>query len=213
MGVVVVSSLLCFLNIIFWIVFAMKFKKIFSTDDIIEKTRNELNHMITDVNRNADRNITLINEKIKELKGVTAEAERRLALERAEEDKREKARILAQQTERIQAETQGPAITKKGRSVLSDLDKYTKEQAQGELFSVKNDKKAEANASRNEESAKLHKIPIIVPEVIYSDNPVKVVKDFNTQVKEKYEQGETIEDIAAELQRSTQEVKFALEFL
>ena len=48
--------------------------------------------------------------------------------------------------------------------------------------------------------------------VYLSENPVVPQKDFNTLVKEKYDQGKSVEDIAAELGRSTQEVKFALEF-
>ena len=52
-----------------------KFNKLFSTDDIIENTRTELNRMILDVNRNAERNITLIEAKINDLKALIAKAD------------------------------------------------------------------------------------------------------------------------------------------
>src|SRR5574344_3171092 len=104
MAAIIICTFICILNVIMWIIFANKFKKLFSTDDIIAKTREELNHMIIDVNRNADRNITLIEEKIKELKSVTAEAERRLALERSEEEKRMKVNALSLEATQVTEE-------------------------------------------------------------------------------------------------------------
>src|SRR5574344_2197582 len=215
MGVIIVATLLCLLNIILWIIFAAKFKKLFSTDDIIEKTRDELNHMIADVNRNADRNITLIEEKIKELKSVTAEAERRLALERSEEEKRMKVNALSLEATQVTEEKKSVSrietakTMRPSRRTASNVDAYVNEQAQGDLFTTTG-KKNEPPAEENTDF--IQKIPVIVPKVYLSDNPVTPKKDFNTIVKEKYDQGESVEDIAAELNRSTQEVKFALEF-
>ena len=215
MAIIIIATLLCLLNIILWIIFAAKFKRIFSTDDIIEKTRDEINHMIIDMNRNADRNITLIDEKIKELKAVTAEAERRLALEKSEDEKREKVKALSMATQQINEEPKrliGKIETQKSQKQThktnSVAEIYMKEQSQGDLFSATDNKENQVE----EEKESDQKIPVVVPKVYLSDKPITPKKDFNTLVKEKIEQGETIEDIAAELGRSTQEVKFALEF-
>ena len=206
MAEIIICTFICILNVIMWIVFANKFKKLFSTDDIIAKTREELNHMIIDVNRNADRNITLIDEKIKELKSVTAEAERRIALGKAELAKTEKAKVLEQSL----AQEKKPKEV--NRSALSATGRYKHEQEQGDLFTSSSLEKKKGDAAENEEKEALHEIPIVVPKVYLSENPVVPQKDFNTLVKEKYDQGKSVEDIAAELGRSTQEVKFALEF-
>src|SRR5574344_1682616 len=206
MAEIIICTFICILNVIMWIVFANKFKKLFSTDDIIAKTRDELNHMIIDVNRNADRNITLIDEKIKELKSVTAEAERRIALGKAELAKTEKAKVLEQSL----AQEKKPKEV--NRSALSATGRYKHEQEQGDLFTSSSLEKKKGDAAENEEKEALHEIPIVVPKVYLSENPVVPQKDFNTLVKEKYDQGKSVEDIAAELGRSTQEVKFALEF-
>jgi len=206
MAIIVIASLLCLLNITLWIIFGVKFKKIFTTDDIIENTRNELNHMIADVNRNADRNITLIEEKIKEIKAVTAEAERRIALEKKEYQKNEQVEMLSKTI--LEQPKQKIPIT-----AMNGVKRYKTEQEQGELFSASDEKPAEEKRMAVAETRiDSREIPIVVPKVYLSDKPVVVPKDFNTQVKEKYDQGETIEEIAAELDRSTQEVKFALEF-
>ena len=65
----------------------IRFKRLFSTDKIIEKTREIMDNMLMDLNRNAERNVGLVNDSIKMLKDVQEEtlqvqqeAERRIAL-------------------------------------------------------------------------------------------------------------------------------------
>ena len=72
--------ILCITNILLWIVFLLKFKSLFSTEDIIEKTRSELNKLVMDINNNTDRNITVYNESSKNLKKIIAEAESKVNL-------------------------------------------------------------------------------------------------------------------------------------
>ncbi|WP_191014703.1 hypothetical protein [Treponema zioleckii] len=67
-------------NISLWVVLIVKFKRLFSTDDIISSTRAELTKMLADVNRNTDRDLMLMEDKIKELKAVIAEADRHLSV-------------------------------------------------------------------------------------------------------------------------------------
>ncbi|WP_296329056.1 hypothetical protein [uncultured Treponema sp.] len=96
MIVVFIASFFCVLNLCLWVAFFIKFKKIFSTEDIIDSTRNELNRMIEDINRNADRNINLIQDKIKQLKIAVAEADRHVELARREIEA-QKAKVSYQQ--------------------------------------------------------------------------------------------------------------------
>lgn len=84
MIVVFIAAFFCALNITLWAALFIKFKKIFSTDDIINSTRDEMNRMIIDINRNAGRNIEVIEDKIKQLKVVVAEADRHVELARRE---------------------------------------------------------------------------------------------------------------------------------
>lgn len=65
----------------------IRFRRLFSTDKIIEKTREIMDNMLMDLNRNAERNVGLVNDSIKMLKDVQEEtlqvqqeAERRVAL-------------------------------------------------------------------------------------------------------------------------------------
>lgn len=82
----VVALLLCVFNILMWVVFLVKFKRLFSTDKIIADARDIMNSMLMDMNRNAERNVSLMEEKIRELKEVQqetlriqGEADRRLS--------------------------------------------------------------------------------------------------------------------------------------
>lgn len=217
MAVIVTSVILCLINIILWIVLAIRFKKIFSTEDIIEKTRNELNRMISDVNRNAERNITLIDERIKQLKAVSAEADRRLALIKSELDKKEYGSDLTRKISSINASvsTGTRNLSKSGQAAFAE--KYRKEQAQGDLFVSAEKEDRENEKSRNSEKtevidSKSSKIPIVTPEVYMTDVPVEPKKTFNMLVKEKSQQGKSIEEIAKELGASISEVKLSLEF-
>ena len=75
-----VAVFFCVLNLCLWGVFLIKFKKIFSTDDIIAQTRDEMNQMISEINSNAGRNIDVIEDRIKQLKQAVAEADRHIEL-------------------------------------------------------------------------------------------------------------------------------------
>ncbi|MBR1402701.1 MAG: hypothetical protein IJ558_00830 [Treponema sp.] len=96
MIIVFIAAFFCVLNITLWIFFLAKFKKIFSTDDIIASTRSEMENMIVDINRNAGRNIEIIEDRIKQLRAVVAEADRHLDVAKRELDK-QRANLSYQQ--------------------------------------------------------------------------------------------------------------------
>ena len=52
---------------------------------------------------------------------------------------------------------------------------------------------------------------VSLPKVTVASEQIVPKKDFNKLVKELAAQGKTVEEIASELDRSTQEVKFTLE--
>ena len=73
-----IIALLCVINLVLWLIFFLKFKKLFSTDDVIQKTREQYELLLNDVNRNALSNIDLIQMKIDELQSLIDIADRRL---------------------------------------------------------------------------------------------------------------------------------------
>lgn len=69
---------LTFLNIVLWIVFFIRFKKIFSTDKIIENTRDQMNKMLKDIDSATDRDMYLARESTKKIKTLIEEADLRM---------------------------------------------------------------------------------------------------------------------------------------
>ena len=287
MPVVILASILIALNLILWIVFAARFKKIFTTEDIINETRNELNDMLKKINQNADNNIELIEDRISKLKQVSAKADRSLAILRKELDKIERSEkfqeklnslnfsqtgqtqqnvqfppsVQSQQSGSLSqagqlAQNQGKASVQSQGQYYSNVyaqassnvsesagqksklhpKKQTKqsfEELQGKLFGNEKEDEtlraadralfaaamsqmemppAEPPAPAAPQADGFKRIPIVVPEVYMADTPIPPKKDFATQVRELHALGESDETIAIKLQRSVQEVKFALEF-
>ncbi|MBO6218515.1 MAG: hypothetical protein J6N81_02940 [Treponema sp.] len=101
MAVVFIAAFFCVLNISLWITIILKFKKLFSTDDIIASTREEMDNMIADMNRNAGRNIELIEDRIKQLKLVVAEADRHIETAKREIESQKNALSYQQKIDSV----------------------------------------------------------------------------------------------------------------
>lgn len=221
MGAVFFISSLCIINIILWLVFLSKFKHLFSTDEIIANTRDEMNRMIEDVNRNTERDITLINDRIKELKAVIADADRHLAVAKAESEKKQFSHQYSEKIAEIVSEQ--PA---KETSVQRAAAQYRKaaqtfdpgnesyeitheihyEDKQQNLF---DEQPTQINVKQDGSS--FAKVPVVGPNIKMTDAPIQPKKDFNEQVKELSEQGIGVEEIARRLNRLVTEVQFALD--
>lgn len=179
-------------NISMWIVFFRKFNAFFSTDKIIEETNEKAKEIIKNINFNAGRNIDLIEDRIKQLKAVTAEAERRIIILKKELDVTDKSRKFQQKME---------FSTKKNIPVQGDL--FFAEQPAGDEHAKK---------ETEPEKSSVRQTSFSEPEIFISDNPVVLKKDFKSQVKEFHSLGLPAEEIARRTGRSIQEVRLVIEF-
>lgn len=66
-------------NIVCWIIFFIRFKKIFSTDKIIEKTKNQMNKLVQDIDNVTDRDLYVVRESSKALRALLADADKKMA--------------------------------------------------------------------------------------------------------------------------------------
>lgn len=209
------------INIILWIVFLVKFKKLFSTDEIIAETRTEMNNMIMDMNRNTERDINLIDDRTQKLKLVIAEADRHIALARAEEEKRASVHELhnavnrAPAAERRAADTYKRASAAKPRAEAAYEVTDTGIRAAGVQKSLF-DENAKTSATQTEvvvqeDGTAYAEVPVITPKVFFSETPVTPKKDFNKQVTDLAAAGLTVEQIAKKLSCSLSEVQMVLD--
>ena len=94
-----------------WLVAIVRFRKMFSTDDIIAEAREHLDRMLMDINRNAERNINLIDERISMLKAAEQEADKHIAILKGELENAGKNKVFQEKIKSIvpsYAETQNP---------------------------------------------------------------------------------------------------------
>ena len=66
------------ISVLIMIIILFKFKKLFSTDSIIEKTRDRMNKLIADINRNANNDIELLNESTRRIRVLLKDADEKM---------------------------------------------------------------------------------------------------------------------------------------
>lgn len=83
-----IAITLSLITIVLLLIFLIRFKKIFSTENIIEKTKSYMDRMIKDINGQANRDLDLINESSRRLRALLNETEHKM------EQFREASRLL-----------------------------------------------------------------------------------------------------------------------
>lgn len=73
-----IALFISLVSLILMIVILIRFKKLFSTDAIIDKTKAQMNRVIMDVNNNANRDLELINESSRRLRALLNEADKKM---------------------------------------------------------------------------------------------------------------------------------------
>ena len=223
-GVSTVLFAIVAINVALWVIFLIRFKRLFSPDDVIEKTRAEMDNMIRDINNNTVRAIDIIDDRKKQLKRLIEEADRRIARARSEEAKKISVSALrdtldkkavsevsrrAANTYKKNAPRSRPApdasyaVTGEGEAIS---------ERQHSLFDDRQEEvrtKTEMNVMRDGTS--YAKVPVIKPDVYFSETPIVPKKNFTKQVLEMAEMGLAIEQIAKQLSCSKTEVQMILD--
>lgn len=202
------------INLALWIVFFIKFKSLFSTDDVVSETRAQINSLLTDIQHQTGICIDIIDERIKQLKQVSAEADRHVALLKSEIQKATEANVLQNSIQNaVQSapkKTLGKAVEQKYKKnqipEINENDTY----AVNDLFSGQEDV-VQSDFTVTSDGASYGQIPVVAPKVVMADKQIKRKKDFNTQVLELFDQGLSVDEIASRLSRSTTEVQLILD--
>ena len=232
----VLLVLVTIFNIVMWIIFGIKFKKIFSTDQVINDTKDQVWTTIQELLNQTYKCISIVDDKIKELKQVSAQAERKVKLMKAEieaENTTAQMEQIISQSNKVldqvidEIDTVKQVARKKSGSVKSTSTKKTKssktqDENLGEFFDgFEQQQKAQKKSKivlqeePEPESPKMPeaKVPVIKPKIYMAENPVRLKETFSQQVARLSREGYTEEEISAKLGRSVQEVKFTLQYL
>lgn len=227
-------------NLISWIVFLKKFRSLFTTDDIISKTKESLNPILSDLNRNVARNISLIDEKIAKLQSLIGEVDRKI-----NESDRKLKLIIEQEKKSVGVSTlQNKISNAKNSKPIHNVSKravssYEREKSQttfkfssDDTVELTSEAKNKFNKSTDSslfddektnlidtradvtvtEDGSYAAIPIVTPEVFVPEKTENSKKtDLKSKILELYELGYSVKQIADELSCSMTEIQFAID--
>jgi DNA-binding NarL/FixJ family response regulator len=90
----VVSLLVFSANIVLWVWFFLRYKRQSSPGQVLASIRDEVDKILLEISREADRDITLIDDKMRDLQAIINEAERYIRLSDVELRKREREQAV-----------------------------------------------------------------------------------------------------------------------
>ncbi|ULQ59813.1 hypothetical protein K7I13_00145 [Brucepastera parasyntrophica] len=191
-GTVIFSILLLAVNILIMIIFYFFLKSRFSSDKILANLQEEVNGLITDIDKAADRDIAILEARIQQLRSLIALADQRILVAEREVKKRQEAASL---TEALQKEPE--RVPPKPVQVI-DIGRLSGE-----------NKPEPAKAAHTETES-----PVVVysrPKVRHSPDQIRPQIPVKEQVIELAEQGFSAEIIAKRLSISPGEVELILD--
>ena len=89
MSSTVLNTIILFVNVVLWIFFFIKYKRAFSPDNILHSISEEVDKLLIEIDKTADRDLTLLEDKKNSLKALIDEADKRIQLAVSEERKAE----------------------------------------------------------------------------------------------------------------------------
>ena len=220
-------------SVLIMIIILFKFKKLFSTDSIIEKTRDRMNKLIADINRNANNDIELLNESTRRIRVLLKDADEKM---QSFNEATERLREMIAETEKVSKKSKAKKIAES--PIYSEIPKknvqdktklknhpyeknfidpnssyeVTNNESLGSLFD-ENDLVLKDETKVTAEGAAYKEVPLIITKV-YDDNVALNANSDNSlgpKVSRMYANGMTVEEIALELDCSTSEVQFIID--
>ena len=237
-----IALFISLVSLILMIVILVRFKKLFTTDSIIEKTKSQMNRVIIDVNNHANRDLELLNESTRRIKALLNDADKKMESFReasellrgtiAEAEKTGAGRsgkIVYVENERLSEIKPVGQKSKKNPYIDPDAAYSIKRDSPGQQRSLF-DEAEEESILKDEtvvtpDGAAYKEVPLIITKVYddkaasagtaagQSQSSASQTKSLKDKVERLFKQGMQIDDIAAELSCSTSEVQFIIDML
>ena len=115
-----IAIFLCLVTITLLSIFLIRFKKIFSTDNIIKKTKLYMDRMIKDINAQSNRDLELVRESSNRLKALLNESEHKMELFR---EATNRLRDMIAEAERLNQIAGTPYVENKNLSGIKPVRK------------------------------------------------------------------------------------------
>lgn len=228
------------LNIILWIVLLVRFKKLFSTDNIIEETKKKYNEIVKEIDMAADRDTYLARETTRRIQTAIDDAEKKMEMFKEATDRLREMIAEADKINHGQVSQLSHAI-KKAQTMEQQLDpdmayelSFSNSQLNSEVSNNKSNERMKSDdvykkpqnyvssiqkdqINITPDGAAYKEIPLIITKV-YDDEPKKISpedakKNMSKQIKNMYDEGFSVEQIAKSLNCSVTEVQFTIDML
>lgn len=221
-----------------WIVFLRHFKNLFSTEDIVSTTKDEINKILADLNHQTERNLSVYENTASRLKALNAETDKKIRLLMELENKiGTTSKVSEKVNGKSVSATKKTAITAYERNkakhhpdsedtvvLTRSGERFSAQPLQTTLFNEKSDYAQKNDNEENEISSNTEvivnesgesyaEIPIVSPKVFVPEQPVDLGKsedDLKTKILKLFDQGYSTETIVKELGCSATEVQFVL---
>ncbi|MBO4628611.1 MAG: hypothetical protein J5687_01540 [Treponema sp.] len=197
-----------FVNLILWAILLIRFKRLFSTDKIVEKTEQQLNHLIKEIDMAADRDTYLAKETSKRIKNQIEEAEQKMELFNQATNRLRDMIAEADKINKGQKYNIQPAVDPEA---AYELNIKNKKPEQGNLFEQNNETIVTPDGAAYQE------VPLIITKV-YDDQPnilseAERKKNMTATVQKLFAQGYSADEISQKLNCSITEVQFIIDLL
>ena len=237
----ILVACICIINIILWVIFLVRFKKLFSTEKIIETTTEKMNKLVTEIDKATDRNLFLTDASTKKIQAALDEADRNMELFK-EANKRLRDMISEAEKVSKRNEVRSPIYEpvrevlredyhpqqKTERVVKKNIDAYLQnsrpvidsestfeltKSVQQDLFEENKTDITDTVTKITEDGAAYKEVPLIITRV-YDEKPIpqeNKKKNIKKAVQELYNNGLTVQQIANELSCSITEVQLIID--
>lgn len=226
----IIAIILSSISIVLMTVILVRFKKLFSTDSIIEKTKNQMNRVIIDVNSNANRDIELINEATKRTRALLNDSDKKMenfkeATQRLRDMIAEAEKITSNSNKKLVLlhEDRLPDIKPVGKKGNGNsyidpdasyrLNSFSSTDSQKSLFDDVETEIIKDETKITPEGAAYKEVPLIITKIYDDTKTNKSTKSLKERVEKLFNEGMKVEDIATELSCSISEVQFIIEML
>lgn len=237
----ILVACICIINIILWVIFLVRFKKLFSTDKIINTTTEKMNKLVMEIDKATERNIFLTDASEKKIQKLLNEADKNMELFK-EANKRLRDMISEAEKVSKRNEIRSPIYEpvrevireeirpqpKTERVVKKNIDAYLQnsrkaiepestfklvDSVQQDLFEENKVDITDTVTKITEDGAAYKEVPLIITRV-YDEKPVpkeNKKKNLTKAVQELYNNGLTVTQIANELSCSITEVQLIID--
>lgn len=210
------NILILVINVILWLFFFIKYKKTFSPDTILHSISDEVDKLLIEIDKSADRDLTLIEERTNNLRAMIDEADRRIQLAITEEHK---AELSHKGTRKINAATRtaanayqkaktGPAQNTNAEELTYRPEEHVASQIPDATPLQNITASVPVHTVRSENTTVQTELPF---EVTVSEDFVKTEKTFQQKVIELWRQGLDTAFIAEKLSVSYAEVQMIVD--